>query len=223
MKYFSPFLFFLLIQNVLFFWEYKEYEKYNYKSFAALPEANKKINMTNIDYKLLHAAIFYETCRQRVLHKLKLFKHSPALEKAALGHSIDMVKRNFYSHTSVIRGKRTPSERLALVGIKGGTGGENIARTFGIMYDGTAPIPVPPKNGVFRYLDGKIIERHTYLSLGKVCLKGWMNSPIHRKNILNPNFTYLGCGAYYYMRANFYNMDMFKGTQNFSSIRGPNR
>ena len=218
MKYFGKFLFFLLIQNALFSWEYEDYEKHNYKSFAELPEANKKIDMTNIDYKLLHAVIFFETCRQRVLHKFKPFKHSPALEKAALGHSIDMVKHNFLSHTSVVRGKQNLSQRLALVGIQEGYRGENIAFTFGIIYNET-PIP-RPKNGVFRYRNGKIIERHTYLSLGKELLKGWMNSPPHRRNILRPNFTYLGCGARHYKRASFYNMDMFKATQNFSSVYG---
>ena len=212
-------LIFFIIQSFLFSWNNKNYQKYNYKSFARLVKANQKIDMSNINYQLLNAAIFFETCRQRILNNLKPFKYSPALEKSAFEHSKDMVKYNFFSHTSLVRGKESMGARLFIVGITNAYSSENIADIFGIQYQSGVPIP-QPKDRVFKYQDGTVIQKHTYLSLAKSFLNGWMNSPGHRINILNPKYHYLGCGAYHYINSKFYNIDMFKATQNFSSIKG---
>ncbi|MBN2441580.1 MAG: CAP domain-containing protein [Spirochaetales bacterium] len=204
-------------------WTWADYEKYTYKTFAELPEANKRIDFKEIDYPLLHAAIFYETNRQRVLNNRKVFLHSPALEKAAKAHSDDMVTYKFFSHTSPVKGKKTMTQRLALVGIVKGYKGENIADTFGIEYKAGKSVYSPDQNGgYFSYsFKGKPIENHTYLGFAKDVLVQWMNSPGHRKNILDQRFTYLGTGAAHYNNAKFFNMDNFKSTQNFGSISGP--
>jgi len=204
-------------------WSDKDYENHTYDTFAELPAANKRIDFENIDYPLLYAAIFFETNRQRIRYKRKVFLHSPALEKAAKGHSDDMVKYNFFSHTSPVKGKETMTKRLALAGITSGYRGENIAYSFGIEYKAGKSVYNPDQNnGYFSYsYKGDPILNHTYLGLAKEVLNQWMNSPGHKANILDTKFTYLGTGASHYKNPGFYNMDNFKCTQNFGSTKGP--
>jgi uncharacterized protein YkwD len=203
-------------------WTDADYEIYDYQSFPTQPAVNARIEMDNIDYPLLHAAIFYETNRERVKHGRQPFLHSPALERAAWGHSKDMAAYNFDSHTSPVKGKETMVKRLALVGIHNAYSGENIAYTFGIEYQAGRPVYTPPQNGGYWSYEykGEPIKNHTYLGLAKEAVKMWMNSPGHRANILNTNYKYLGVGAAHYKDKNFYDMDNFKLTQNFASIKG---
>ena len=210
------------ILNAQFRWNHSYYSKYNYESFSKSRLAQQKIEFKQIDYSLLQAAIFYETNRQRVINGLSPFKYSPTLEKAAREHSVDMVRRNFFSHTSPVRGKETMSMRLKLVGIKNAYTGENIAILFGLDYESGRPVFTPDRNGgYFSYsLLGKPLEPNTYLNAAKTVVKGWMNSPGHRKNILLKNFEFLGVGAAFFNDRDFYGMPSFKATQNFASVRG---
>lgn len=171
-------------------WNDCHYNVYDYESFKELKVINQVINPNNIDYYLINAAIFYFTNEQRAIHDLPLFKHSPNLEKAAQGHSEDMVNYNFYSHQSIVEGKLELTDRLELTGIQTANCGENICDYYEV---------VP-----------------TYSSLAFKMVDGWMHSPGHRANILNKNFTFLGCGSCYYQEKFF----RAKATQNFSSKYG---
>ena len=205
-----------------FRWETFYYSNYDYKSFSKSKLANQKIDFRNIDYPLLHAAIFYETNRQRIEHRKATFKHSQAMEEAARQHSIDMVQLNFFSHDSPMRGKKTLSERLAQVGINNAYKGENIATFYGLDYDSGKPVFAPPQNGgFFSYVyKGEPLEPNTYLSAARTVVKNWMSSAGHRENILNENFKFLGVGVAFFEDRNFYKMPTFKATQNFASEPG---
>ena len=170
-------------------WNNSYYDKYNYSTFQSLDIIHQEIDKNNIDYQLFNAAIFYCTNIQRVKYGKRPFIHSPALEKAAQGHSEDMVNYNFYSHTSTVRGKRSMSDRLKKVGIVYSYAAENI-------YD---------KNEI----------NPTYWSFALSLVQGWMDSKGHRKNILNSNYDYLGCGVYYYQNLEWKNYFWVRSTQNF--------
>jgi len=82
--------------------------------------------------------------------------------RAALGHARDMLERSFFAH-------RNPDglsvgERMQQAGVLEVTTGENLASFEG-------------------YPDPEIPQRS---------LTGWMNSPGHRANLLNRDFTHLG-------------------------------
>lgn len=205
-----------------FVWTDADYEKYDYKTFVKLPAVNERIDMRRVNYPLLNAAVFYETNRWRTYKGRQALKHSPALEKAAQGHSKDMVKYNFYSHSSRLRSKRTLKKRLAKVGIHNAYIAENIARVFGIEYKSGYPIYMPHQNGgYFSYrLKGKPIKNHTYIGLAKGVVRAWMNSPGHRENILNSKYKYMGAGCKHYRDASFDCIDKFRMVQNFSSAKG---
>jgi len=199
-------------------WKLKDYSRYDYKSFEQHAKARQLLSFEHIDYPLLQAAVFYETNRQRAIHDLPLFRHSEALEKAAREHSKDMVVQNFFSHRSKVPGKRTLPQRLALVGLENVTMAENIATVFAIDYRAGQPVFVPHQNGgYFSYqYKGEPIKKRTYLSVAANVVDQWMHSPGHRRNILNPEYRYLGVGAAFFRDANFHGMPSFKVTQNFA-------
>lgn len=172
-------------------WSDDFYEKYNSDSFQKLEILKIKIEKGNIDYPLLNAAIFYATNLQRTKYKKTPFIFSKYLTKAAQDHSEDMVEYNFYSHTSKVKGKKTMSDRLKLVGISNAFLAENIFNFF--------------------------LKSPTYWSLAQGLVNGWMESKGHRANILNKNYEYLGCGSKYYFNKDWINYFYVKSTQNFSS------
>ena len=92
----------------------------------------------------------------------------PALNDAAQGHSVDMMKRDYYSH--VTPDGKTPHDRfLEAGGSRWEVSGENIARCTGC----DAP---PDMARVEAFHDG------------------WMQSPDHRANILSQDFDRMGFG-----------------------------
>ncbi|MDG1238624.1 MAG: CAP domain-containing protein [Flavobacteriales bacterium] len=196
------FLLKLLIFQIIFIscqkhqikWVKEDYTKYNHNTFKKIDQIYDTINTENINYKLLNAAIFYLTNKQRVKYKRKPFIYSASLEKAAQEHSQDMVKYNFYSHTSKVKGKKTMSNRLNLVGISNAYMAENINN-------------FPTLNP-------------TYFNVAKGLVDGWMNSKGHKANILNKEYVYLGCGTFYYYDSKWPNYFNLKSTQNFSSKMG---
>lgn len=204
-------------------WTAADYDSFDYQQFEQLPVANQRVDMNNINYALLHAAIFYESNRQREEQNLAQFSHSPALERAAKGHSDDMTANDFFSHASPVVGKETMAQRLKIAGASGGASAENIAITFGIEYQAKQPVATPTQNGgnFFSYtVGGEPLKNRTYLGLAQAVLVQWMDSPGHRANLLNPAYTFLGTGSSHYRDENFHGIDKFKSTQNFSSIKG---
>lgn len=172
-------------------WDNGFYEKYKPSTFKSLDIIHQLIDTNNIDYELFNAAIFYCTNIQRSKYNKKPFKHSVLLEMSAQGHSKDMATHSFFSHTSTVRGKTSMTDRLTAIGLgEYGSWAENIA-----ISNETNP---------------------TYWSFALKLVDQWMNSEGHKKNILNSNYNYLGCGAYYYKfeHGTYY---YFKSTQTFLS------
>ena len=133
-----------------------------------------------------------------------------------------MVRYNFFSHVSPVRGKKTLSDRLAKVGIDNAYKGENLATVCVMEYQSGKPVFTPPQNGgYFSYTHkGKPIVYRTYLTVAKTVVKHLMGSPGHRKNILTKEFKFLGVGATLFKDRKFHKMPYFKVTQNFASDRG---
>jgi uncharacterized protein YkwD len=171
-------------------WDAKYYTGYTVETFKQLRAVHQKIAGSTFNHRLLDAALFFRTNEERIKNNLPQFNFSIALEKAALGQSIDMVQQNFYSHQSPIPGREDMSDRLKRVGISYTACAENI----------------------YNFFD----EDPTYWSLASKLVEGWMNSSGHRRNILNPNYKYLGCGAWPYNNPEWPTYQWFKSTQDFS-------
>ncbi|GBF51134.1 cysteine-rich secretory family protein [Leptospira ryugenii] len=201
-------------------WTAEQYNSFNEQTFFSYEPAKQTIDFQNFDYPLLHAAIFYTASKERRKLGMKAFKYSSLCEQAAFGHAQDMVKYDFYSHTSKVTGKETLRDRLELVGLVKPISGENIISAFALDYKPGTPLYTPDQNThkKFSYTrNGPPIPNHTYISLADYLVETWMNAPAQRRNILNPDFSYLGTGAYYYQDAKFQNIDRVKAVMVFSS------
>jgi uncharacterized protein YkwD len=139
------------------------------------------------DYpSVLEAKIFKLVNIERVKNGLKPLKASSELSSIALEHSADMAQRGYVSHITPeglspsdrakksgfnIIIKRKNSERIGV--------GENIAVHQAQIQE----------NGVISYYLEPAGE------LAPKIVQGWMNSPGHRKNILNSDYTRVGTGV----------------------------
>ena len=167
-------------------WKTNYYERYSYRNYTNYESFNHEVEVTTFDARLLNAAIFYETNRQRSLYGMAEFKYHQNLEVCAQSHSEDMANWDFFSHESPVSGKRTMTDRMRQVGFVNLWMAENIS-----------------------YHD---VSNRTYSDLAKSIVDSWMNSPGHRANILNERYRYLGAGtAKCYYNDYFY----VKSTQNF--------
>ena len=167
-------------------WKTNYYERYSYRNYTNYESFNHEVEVTTFDARLLNAAIFYETNRQRSLYGMAEFKYHQNLEVCAQSHSEDMANWDFFSHESPVSGKRTMTDRMREVGFVNLWMAENIS-----------------------YHD---VSNRTYSDLAKSIVDSWMNSPGHRANILNERYRYLGAGtAKCYYNDYFY----VKSTQNF--------
>lgn len=100
-------------------------------------------------------------------------RRNPILADEAQAHSEDMVERDFYSHTNP--DGEGPQDRTAT-----GCGiGENLA----VMYWQTS----------FSY-DGETMRLESEEEFADHAVQGWMDSPGHRENILNPRYISQGIG-----------------------------
>lgn len=132
------------------------------------------------DYRAIMNEIVRLSNIEREKHGAQSLEADPYLEKAATGHSKEMAELDFFSHTSPTAGRETPSQRIKLTGILPRATAENIASFTG----------------------------HSESSLAQKAVTGWMNSPGHRRNLLDPTYTHIGIGVgrrgnTYYLTQNF--------------------
>lgn len=92
-------------------------------------------------------------------------KSSQRLVLASRGHSYDMALRNYLGHDGPAGD--TPAERVRGVGVDSAALGENI------------------------YMD----HDTDHAKLAERTVKGWLNSPEHRANMLSPGFATTGIGV----------------------------
>lgn len=151
-------------------WEESFYERYDFRRFFAYAPAKQRIRLNSIDYPLLRAALFYETNLVRTRQGLPPLAHHASCAAAAQMHAKDMATGKFFSHENPNdASKRRPRDRVAHFAIRWGWLAENINQGMG--------------NG-------------TYIEIARQYVDSWMHSSGHRANILSPNATHLGTGAY---------------------------
>ncbi|HIB67209.1 MAG TPA: CAP domain-containing protein [Phycisphaerales bacterium] len=89
-----------------------------------------------------------------------------SLQQAAEGHSQEMLKLGYFSHTSPVKGRSQPGDRVRLAGADPLMVSENIFQCTG----------------------------HDPTGAAKLTVQEWMDSPGHRQNILDPQATHVGIG-----------------------------
>ncbi len=125
--------------------------------------------------------------KERIKRDLPPFKNSKALAKIALAHSVDMIKRGFTSHINP--DGLGPSDRAKAAGFNIEKKMNEYRIRVGVGENIFAGQTVEMVNGVKKgYLKNAG-------SLAEDIVAGWMASPPHRKNILDPTYTMAGTGV----------------------------
>ena len=111
--------------------------------------------------------------KERGEHELGMLRRAPGLQRAARAHAVDMLQHDYTGHVGPAG--RTAAERVGILDRRFiGLTGENLAENGGIPGDAIAE------------------------QLGPMALKlvsGFLESPDHRENLLNPDYTHHGIGA----------------------------
>jgi hypothetical protein len=111
----------------------------------------------------------------RARHGLSVLQSSGRLDAVARAHSADMCRRGFFDHTNP--DGAGPAQRLATAFPEyRGSAGENI-----FMIDSSQDLIRGP---------------HDRARVAAQLVDGWMESPGHRQNILEPGYTHLGVGIH---------------------------
>ena len=151
---------------------------------ASLPGAGRH------DPALLDRAILHAVNRARCDQRLAPLMPEGALRNAAELHNRDMVRLDFFGHTSPVNGRTNIGDRLDLVGARYRRAAENLLEERFLAYQsGRQYQIIDPVRCQFVYTDGTKIQRHTYASLGQQAVQRWLDSPGHRRNLLDPALT----------------------------------
>lgn len=199
------------------------YAVFDWSTFEMWEPAQQTIDVNNIDYNLLHAAIFYYTNQQRKAHDLPPFKFSEALRNAAVFHCSEMIELSFFGHDNPYRQAfHEPKDRMQYFQYTTYPMGENVAEEYLLKADDVSSYGFRSIGDQYQFYrgdagrQGETIPQHTYLSFAKNLVRRWMTSSGHRKNILNEKYIYLGCGVKADHRTvNTKVMPMAVSTQNF--------
>ncbi len=181
----------LIIPSTLFAQKDSLLYKMSAINFMKLVAVNMPIDARNPNNAVLDAALFHATNEQRIKFNIPIFVYSNQLHEATIGHSEAMINQDFYSHENLFNPvTKNMIDRIYLYTKKYRQMAENIAQHDILGGDDDKYCFEIPKRGqefIFLNCDTKkIIPLRTYAELALSVVNGWMNSPHHRQNILDP-------------------------------------
>lgn len=157
----------------------------------AVPAGN--LNRALLDEAVL-AEINHARCRagQRPVGKARR-----SLLRITEAHSKWMGQARRLSHRSNIRRRSTPAERVQASGIRPRRVTENIGYVNYYQLDGHRFLIVDAQTCQFTTSSGQPLPVNSYATLARNIVTSLMNSPGHRRNILDPQVSRVSTGAYY--------------------------
>lgn len=141
----------------------------------------KRINQSLLD-AAIRAEVNYHRCRAG---RSRLADGGSNLVKVAQGHSKWMAKTQILSHKSTVPGRASLSQRVKATGVRFRTGSENIGFVHRYQIDNKRFRILNSSACQFASYDGQSLDAHSYATLARHAVNLWMNSPGHRKNILD--------------------------------------
>ncbi len=170
------------------------------------------IDFRAIDYDRLAASCLLASNEARVAHGARAVSHHPKLELAGREYAMSMSRGQFFAHEHPTdSSQQTPEIRARNAGITNPFIAENLALIQGYPVPDATPVFVR-EGGFSINANGPIITPHTYRSVAKYVVQGWLDSPGHRRNLLSGDAVQLGCGAALTSQGE---MPMFLFAQNF--------
>ena len=121
------------------------------------------------------------------------------LQKTANDYANILRKENFFSHEYRKSDfEKTPLDRVLIRGGKNTTTAENLAK-ISILELPTRKYKlevINHKKSLYRYQDSvESIPHLSNKSAAAAVVRSWMNSENHKKNLLYPKMTHIGCGV----------------------------
>ncbi|NNF70820.1 MAG: CAP domain-containing protein [Rhodobacteraceae bacterium] len=154
------------------------------------------INPVNIDQTRLARAILAEVNYHRCRVQLRELSYAgDALTQSSQAHSVWMAQRKKLSHTGRGASGRKMTDRVRTARLTPRTASENIAY-LPLFQFGRNSFRVVDRNAC-HFLDaaGDRIPSHSYATLAREVVTMWIDSPGHRRNILDRDVTAMSTGA----------------------------
>jgi len=147
------------------------------KEEISISNLSSTIDINNIDLNILKSRLLQKINKERTKLGLTNFSSKSDLNHAAKIHNDYMLQTNILDHSQT--GTSTPNmmDRIKKAGGNYRTAGENI------QYEG---FTIRTTNGV------KSIIAPSYEKLAEDLWQNWKTSPPHYKNLINPDFKFLG-------------------------------
>lgn len=163
---------------------------------------------TRIDNGRIDAAIRVEVNYHRCKAGLSALAPADGLRRVAGTHAGWMAKTGELTHRSGVAGQATTLARLRASGLRIHAGSENIGYLARYQIDGTRFRIRDASACAFASRGDQPIPPHSYATLARMIVTLWMQSPAHRRNILDPKVSRVGsaigfaaaaphCGRYY--------------------------
>lgn len=185
-------------------------------SRAALPAAAAQpVRVNAPDQALFNAAVLAEVNYQRCLKGLRPVRADASLMRAAYMHSNWMASAGKLEHRSNVRGMRSLADRLNAADVSYRTAAENIGMVHRFRIDEGQRFFVRNTSAChFVNASGNRIAPYSYGTLAQRVVVLWMESPGHRRNILDRNMNKMGAALGFDNDAQY--CGQFYMTQNFA-------
>jgi len=160
----------------------------NYSSFIDYKTVKSKVGQPEINISILENRIHELINEERRQKGVPALKHDPILGDIAQKHSQDMAIKNYFDHVN-LKGEDPTARGLE--------SSYRCYKDYGSYYtDGIAENIFQNNlyNSVTYYNGIPIYDWNTLEEIAQSTVKGWMNSPGHRKNILTSTYDKEGIG-----------------------------
>lgn len=156
------------------------------KKAAATIVPTGRIDQVLLD-QAIRTEVNYHRCRAGLR---KVGDAGKGMGREAEKHSTWMAKTQNLKHRNTISGSKTLQQRVQRAGIRNvRTGSENIGMVHRYQVDGLRFRIIDSNACQFATYDGQALGAHSYATLARHIVTLWMNSPGHRKNILDRTVT----------------------------------
>lgn len=152
-------------------------------------EANTEISYP-LDEALFNQVFLSYINAYRCQDNLIPLNTSRLLHLESSRHVTWMRENQKVSHTNTIRNRETPMDRIRMTRLRFTKGGENVAR---IAHYSVDSVPRFQLHGpCFFVAEGQVLGRRTYAQAASFMAAGYMQSPGHRLQIMDPTYKTTG-------------------------------
>lgn len=135
------------------------------------------------------------------------------MSRQAQKHSAWMARTQQLTHRSTVPGASTLKQRVKNAGLRIRTGSENIGMVHRYRIDNRRFKILNSSACQFATYEGQALPAHSYASLARHVVDLWMQSPGHRKNILDKRVSKMSAAVAFDPKAQY--CGRFWVTQNF--------